>query len=138
MENVTIKISGVEVTVVIFSNNVAVINSTPHPVTMQDMITGELRSVPTSVLVNARPVEKQVSALFVKTEFEGTPEGAALISEINAAWTETGRPETLVIVGSIIAAQAYPGEVVGMCPVPGYERVAPAEKRMRSDKFSTF
>lgn len=44
----------------------------------------------------------------------------------------------LAVVGSIIAAQAYPGRVVAMTPVPGFERVSPAEKRMRCDKFTTF
>ena len=43
-----------------------------------------------------------------------------------------------VIVGSIIAAQAFPGRVLAMIPVPGFERVPPAEKRMRDDKFTTF
>jgi len=41
-------------------------------------------------------------------------------------------------VGSIIAAQAYPGQVVAMTPTPGYERVPPAEKRMNPDKFNIF
>ena len=33
---------------------------------------------------------------------------------------------------------SYPGEVFGLTPVPGYERVAPDDKRMRCDKFTTF
>ena len=105
---------------------------------MQDAATGELVSVPCGPLLNARPAEKQVSELFVRTEFQGTEEGVALLDELERAWADTGRSETLVILGSIIAAQAYPGRVVGMTPVPGYERVAPAEKRMRSDKFTIF
>lgn len=125
-------------TVVLFSNGVAVVNTTPHPITMQDMASGELVTVPCGPLLNARPVEKQVSNLFVRTEFQGTPEGEALLDTLESAWKDSGRPETLVIVGSIIAAQAYPGRVAGMTPVPGYERVAPAEKRMRSDKFTIF
>ena len=40
--------------------------------------------------------------------------------------------------GLIIAAQAYPGRVLGMCPAPGYERVAPAEKRMTAQKFTVY
>jgi hypothetical protein len=43
-----------------------------------------------------------------------------------------------VVVGSIIAAQAYPGLVVAMTPAPGYERKPPTEKRMRPDKFTVF
>lgn len=41
-------------------------------------------------------------------------------------------------VGSIIAAQAYPGQVVAMTPAPGFERVPPAEKLMSCEKFTTF
>lgn len=44
----------------------------------------------------------------------------------------------LIILGSIIAAQAYPEEVFGMVPVPGYERVTPDQKRMRCDKFTMY
>ncbi len=43
-----------------------------------------------------------------------------------------------IIVGSIIAAQAFPGRVLAMVHAPGFERVPPAEKRMRDDKFTTF
>jgi hypothetical protein len=62
-----------------------------------------------------------------------------------AAWFPTGgkifvKKDTpkLIIVGSIIAAKAYPGKVVGMCPVPGYEKMTPSEKIMRCDKFIIF
>ena len=43
-----------------------------------------------------------------------------------------------ILVGSIIAAQAYPERVYGMVPVSGYERVPPDEKIVRSDKFTVF
>lgn len=122
---------------VTFQNNVTVINTTPHPVTMQD-IDGALVSIPNSVLINAKAEEKQVSELFVKTEFVGTDEGKKIIANIKDAFAREGKTSTLVIVGSIIAAQAYPGEVSGLTPVPGYERVAPDQKRMRCDKFTTF
>lgn len=122
---------------VAFSNNVVVVNTTPHPVSMQDM-DGTLITVPTSVLINAKAEEQEVSNLFVRTEFIGTEEGKEIISQIKSAYNRQFSNGTLIIVGSIIAAQAYPGEVVAMTPVPGYERVAPADKRMRCDKFTTF
>ena len=68
----------------------------------------------------------------MRTKFTGNDEGRAIIAAMKAA-----NPDA-VIVGSIIAAQAYPGEVVAMTPLPGYERVAPAEKRMNPHKFTTF
>ena len=88
---------------VAFSNNVVVVNTTPHPVTIQDM-DGTLITVPTSVLINAKAEERKVSNLFVRTEFVGTEEG----------------------------------KVAAMTPVEGFERVAPDQKRMRCDKFTTF
>lgn len=124
-------------TAVKFGNGVCVLNTTPHPLTMQDT-NGELVTVPTSVLINAKAEEKAVDNLFVETVFVGTPEGKETIRDIEGTYAETGCPDRLVIIGSIIAAQAYKGKVVGLCPVPGYERVAPSEKRMRCDKFTVF
>lgn len=120
-----------------FGNGVCVLNTTPHPLTMQD-VNGELVIVPTSVLINAKAEEKAVDDLFVETVFVGTSEGKETIRDIEGTYAETNCPDRLVIIGSIIAAQAYKGKIVGLCPVPGYERVAPSEKRMRCDKFTVF
>lgn len=122
---------------VTFGNNVAIINATPHSVTIQDTDETPI-TVPSSVVLNAKAEEKQVSDLFVKTVFVPTEEGKAIISDIKNAFKSQIRTGTLVIVGSMIAAQAYPEDVVAMTPVPGYERVKPAKKRMRCDKFTTF
>lgn len=132
----TLELKGIG-TAVRFGNGVCVLNTTPHPITMQDT-NGELVTVPTSVLVNAKAEEKRFDDLFVETVFVGTPEGTETIRDIEGTYRTTGCEDRLVIIGSIIAAQAYPGHVVGMCPVPGYERVAPSEKRMCCDKFTVF
>lgn len=123
------------VTAARFSNGVSIVNTTPHPITIQD-VEGDIITVPTSVLVNADSKERQVDSLYVETVFIGTSDGAEIIQNIEDAYKETGCPDRLVIVGSIIAAQAYPEKIAAMCPVPGYERVAPSEKRMRCDKFT--
>lgn len=122
-----------------FSNKVVVVNTTPHAITMQSP-EGELVSVPIcDLLINASANSVDVGKLFCKTEFSGTDEGKEIIRAIESWFAETYTDgETLVIIGSMIAAQAYPGKVFGMVAVPGYERVAPAEKRMRCDKFTTF
>lgn len=120
-----------------FGNNVAIINTTPHSVTIQDT-DGTPITVPSSIILNAKAEEKQVSDLFVKTVFVPTEEGKTIISEIKKAFKSQIGTGTLVIVGSMIAAQAYPEDIVAMTPVPGYERVKPADKRMRCDKFTTF
>lgn len=44
-------------TAIRFSNGVCVLNTTPHPLTMEDT-NGELVTVPTSVLINAKAEEK--------------------------------------------------------------------------------
>lgn len=121
---------------VTFGNNVAIINTTPHSVTIQNTDETPI-TVPSSIILNAKAEEKQVSDLFVKTVFISTEEGT-IISNIKKAFKSQIGTGTLVIVGSMIAAQAYPEDVVAMTPVPGYERVKPAEKRMRCDKFTTF
>lgn len=115
-------------------DGVVIVNTTPHPISFG--VGDEIVSVPTSVLVNAKATETlartEDGVEFVKTVFEGTPEGEEVISKILQEYPGA------VIVGSIIAAQAYPGKVFGMTPLPGYERVAPAEKRMNPHKFTTF
>lgn len=115
-----------------------VFNTTPHDICFD--VDGTVVTVPKSgVILNARPEEIQVGEDLVETRFVGTPEGVALIEEIKAAHAASEDAELpLRIVGSIIAAQAYPGEVVAMTPAKGYERVAPAEKRMDPRKFTIY
>lgn len=123
-----------------FSNGVVVCNTTPHPVTIQD-VTGELVTVEPSedFVINTKVKEEQMSPLLVKTVFEATEDGEKRLRSIERCFSEFYRDGgVLAVVGSIIAAQAYPGRVVAMTPVPGFERVSPAEKRMRCDKFTAF
>jgi len=114
-----------------------IINVTPHPITMQNQ-DGEVYTVePSGVQINARPVEEAAGthpsgAELVRTRFEADPASEEALTRL-----EDENPG-VVIVGSIIAAQAFPGRVFAMVPVPGFERVPPAEKRMRDDKFTTF
>ena len=98
-----------------FKNGVVVVNTTPHSVTLQD-IGGTLKQVPQcGVLVNAKAVETQVNDLYVSTSFCGDEAGQQTIAGIKRWFEEVKNPgERLVILGSIIAAQAYPGDVVAM------------------------
>lgn len=125
-----------------FSNGVIVVNTTPHPMSFLDA-NGEKVVIPTSVpagersgplVINAKAVETQVGPYLVKTVFQPTPEGEAIIDAINAVY---GSEENVMVVGSMIAVNAFPGKVVGMTPVPGFERVPPQDKLMRCDKFTT-
>lgn len=122
-----------------FSNGLTIVNATPHPITFQD--SGRLISIDSNPedVINAT-VSEDVAIIdyehrttFVTSKFNGSEDGKETIERLHA---EYGRDA--VIIGSILAAQAYPGQVFGMTPVPGFERVAPAEKRMRIDKFVTY
>ena len=114
-----------------------IINTTPHVIRFQSS-SGEVYEIePCGVLINARPVEEHAGvhlsgAELVRTKFVADP-----ASEEALARLEAQNPGA-VIIGSIIAAQAFPGRVLAMVPAPGFERVPPAEKRMRDDKFTTF
>ena len=126
-----------------FGNNVCIFNCTPHPITIQDT-NGDLISIASKAndILGAKAVEENVDDVLVKTTFIGNPEGEAILDRIKEFFETTIKPDypksRLIVIGSMIAAQAYPGRVVAMCPVPGYERVAPDMKRMRCDKFTTF
>ncbi|MGB9879605.1 MAG: hypothetical protein ACPLRM_02470 [Anaerolineae bacterium] len=117
-------------------DGVAYVNVTPHPITLQkgeQVFTVE----PSGVLINARPEECHARTLpggiqLVRTAFVPDPASAAALDAI-----EKEVPGA-VVIGSIIAAQAFPGRVFAMVPVPGFERVPPEQKRMRADKFTTF
>lgn len=127
----------------VLPNGVKIFNSTPHPITFWREDWDEQVVVESDGVINA--VRKEVpagcyqpvaspdweNAWFVKTVFEKNEAGMETIRRAREAGAE-------VIIGSIIAAQAYPGDVAAMIPAPGYERVAPDQKRMRPDKFTLF
>lgn len=127
----------------ILPNGLRVFNATPHAITFWCEDWTEVVSVATDEIINARPVETPYGCLqpddapdwenvwLVKTEFVGDDAGREVIARAREAGAE-------IIVGSIIAAQAYPGDVVAMVPAPGFERVPPAEKRMLPGKFTVF
>lgn len=114
-----------------------IVNTTPHLIRFVDH-DGNIVEIPSNedYVLNAKAVERDLGAGLVTTEFVGTPEGEALIEQILQEAGGFNGP--IRIVGSIIAAQAYPEKVVGMTPANGYERVAPAEKRMSTEKFTVF
>ncbi len=121
--------------IVAFANGERVLNCTPHTITFRDGDT-DVVVEPCGAKVNARAVETPVAqhgeAVFVKTVFQQTDEGCAELAEIINA------EPTVIIVGSIISAQAYPGQVLAMTPAVGFERVPPEQKRMSTSKFTIF
>lgn len=119
----------------LYFNGVRYINVTPHPINFgyEDKVI----ELPCSGhIINAQPQEVTVKVTngveCVNTQFLKNEEGESILHKIKCVY-----PNAL-IVGSIIAAQAYPGEVVALTPCPGYERVAPSEKRMNLNKVTIF
>ena len=120
-----------------------VFNATPHPINFWREGWDSVVEVPVDAVISAASTETPAgcyqpkfsadwdSVWLVRTEFVGNDEGRAIIAAAKAAGAE-------IIVGSVIAAQAYPGDVVAMVPCEGYERVPPDKKRMRPDKFTVF
>ena len=118
-------------------DGVEILNTTPHPITFQNAV-GEVVTIPSNpdFIVNAKPIEvtagDKKGAALVKTTFVADETNETKVAEL-----ETKFPNA-VLVGSIIAAQAFPGRIFAMTPAAGFERVAPAEKRMNPTKFTTF
>lgn len=117
-------------------NNIIVVNTTPHPVSIMD--NDSIVDVPTGVLINATPTQEEVGpvgtdGMYITTIFKPNVTGWDTIEAIKKCFNSD---ENVVIVGSIIAAQAYPGYVCGLVPYPGYERTA--QKLMRCDRFNVF
>ena len=127
----------------LITDDAVIINTTPHSIRFSvpgtENETVELEPSK-GALLNAEVVEEPVFDDLVTTTFKPSSDGWGIIATIEHVCL--GDPElrgkNLRIVGSIIAAQAYPGRCVGLVPCPGYERVAPSEKRMRLDKFNIY
>jgi len=115
-----------------------IINTTPHSIRFQRAADGEVFEVaPCGVLINAAVTEVSAGthpsgAELVKVVFEADEANTAKLEEL-----ERNNPGA-VIIGSMIAAQAFPGRVMAMIAAAGFERVPPDQKRMRDDKFTTF
>jgi len=123
-------------------NGVTVFNATPHDITFWREGWADVVVVAPDTVINATPTEQPVSCVqvgnadwenvwFVKTVFLPNDVGFATIARAYEMGAD-------VVIGSIIAAQAYPGKVAAMIPCVGFERVPPAEKRVRPDKFTVF
>lgn len=137
MDKITFK--GKEVSFGIF-NKVAYVNTTPHNINfgVNEVVTVLSTS---GLLVNAIPTEELVKAgkiNFIKTSFQKEDEVGDFLTALALLIINQTSVEDVVFVGSIIAAQAYPGVIVALTPCKGYERVAPQEKRMNIDKFTIF
>lgn len=91
---------------------------------------------PSNIIAMATPVSEVISKEdgieFVTTQFKPNPVSEKLITEL-----KNMNPDS-ILIGSIIAAQAFPGTVVSPVPVPGFERVPRPQRLVRSDRFNIF
>lgn len=113
------------------------LNVTKHPIRFQSAAGEVYELAPSGVVIDARFEEEVVGS---------HPSGATLVrariiptsaAEEALVFLERNHPGEL-IVGSLIAAQAFPGRVVALVAAQGFERVPADQKRMRDDKFTTF
>lgn len=110
-----------------------IINTTPHEIRFRNSDGSEFSIEPCGTLLNATVREEVIRAVdginFVRTVFSPNQEGLDFIA---------AQPKNAIIVGSMIAAQAYKGKVCALTPAQGFERVPVDEKRMNPDKFTIF
>lgn len=117
-------------------NGTLVFNVTPH-----DLHFGfgegdalEIVTAPSDGTLNARPKSNEVLRnsrySLVTVDFAPVPGGLELIKRIRSQSADA------LIVGSIIAAQAYPGEVVATVPLRGGR--LRKDWIVRADRFTTF
>ena len=117
---------------------VKIVNTTPHTITMMAADGHVYEVPPCGTVISASVVEVPAKGIHlsgvevVRTRFVADQTNEAALTEL-----EIENPGA-VVIGSIIAAQAFPGRIFAMVPAPGFERVPTAEKRMRDDKFTTF
>lgn len=112
-------------------------NATPHPLFFL-CEGGEVVAIESHGIINAVPVTKEVKNAGIYTlntvRFVASSESLNLL-----VLFQEEEPDALV-VGSIIAAQAYPGEVVAPIPVQRgrLEKALQDKRLMRSDRFTVF
>ncbi len=116
---------------------VKIINVSPHALNFRNEDGSEFAVEPSGTIVNATAINEEVGshpsgAKLIRVRFIPNDDAIAAIERI-----EQEAPDA-IIVGSLIAAQAFPGRVVAMVAAEGYERRPPAEKRMRPDLFTIF
>jgi len=118
-------------------NGTVIYNVTPHPLYFQDGDSDTVHEAETDVVVNAsvktRDEVERPGIKMVSVRYEETRSGREIINAIKEK-----DPEAL-IVGSVVAAQAYPGDVIS--PIPSKQGRGSIDRRkrpVRSDRFTIF
>lgn len=118
--------------------NISVVNTTPHAVTMVNADLSLQTTVPVSgALINAKAVTSSVDSGISGVKYQHT----SFVADQNTMDTLKAfkaQYPNVVIIGSLIAAQAYPGLVVAMVAHHDYMRVAPQDKKMLIDTYTVY
>lgn len=117
---------------------VKVVNTTPHGIRLTDdslELDGTVQ--PSGVLINAKAETVEVDSditgvVYQMTKFIPDQDTLKVLERFIVEHPD------VVIIGSLIAAQAYPGIVAAMVAHPTLMRVAPQEKRMLYNKFTIY
>lgn len=123
---------------IVTAGNISVVNTTPHPVCMVSSDLSMQTTVPVSgMLINAKAVTSSVDSgingvKYQKTSFVADDDTMDMLKAFKAQYPN------VVIIGSLIAAQAYPGLVVAMVAHPDYMRVPPQDKKMLIDTYTVY
>lgn len=135
MERHTVVVNGSPVVVNMFGGR-NYVNVTPHDINVQLPDGTDAIMAKAGVQVNARSSEtvsgERDGVRFVRQSFSGSEADEAMLAALEVAVPNA------FIIGSILSAQAYPGRILGLVSVPGFERMPPNEKKMLVDKFSIY
>lgn len=116
-----------------------IFNATPHPLNFYDLKEEKVTLARPDAVINTRPVEQVEGewneVTFVKVTYSPEEKGLKLIDNIRLEYPD------IIIVGSVLAAMAYPGEVVASIPLKGSSdrlRSKTSSRRVCSDRFTIF
>ncbi len=119
-------------------NDTMIFNATPHPLNFWDMSTNKVIVARPDSVINTRPVEHVVERWkgveFVNVIYNPEEKGLNLIDSIRREYKD------IIIVGSVLAAMAYPGEVVASVPLKGPDRLRSKtySRRVCLNRFTIF
>lgn len=117
-------------------NGLVVYNLTKHDIPFEDEKTGQVVVVPSDGVLNAEIqsdiVEKHSTHFLAYNNFYPNSEGKYLIAGIRKECPEA------IIVGSMVAAQAYPEDVVAQIPTTSSRQSPNRPYTARCNRFTTF
>lgn len=113
-----------------------IINLTAHPILFQNNEHKVYEVEPSGLVISAKPkeiiCEDRDGLVIIKKEFHPVPSRDLPFFQLKSEYPNA------IFVGSIVTAQAYPGDIFALIPVRGFEKVPRTKRRYRDDKFLTF